>query len=152
MARRPLPALACRGTGATIAVRALTALPIVLLTGSAWAEVCDKVRPHWNPSTGPADRLEELVLAAASWPWWVCVVVVLMAIWSGNRWMRAVAALLLFGYAALLWIGWMAEDEITQDAIAEGCVASPIYPVVLLVALGAVMAIRAAYAPSRSLL
>jgi hypothetical protein len=115
-----------------MAAAALGGLPLPAL-----AEVCDKLRPAWNPSSGPLGALGEMAYVAGSLPGMVLLTLFALAMWRGWRWLLAIVSFAALALAALIYIGAGAPTR--AEAMAEGCVGSA-YPVAAVLAALAVLA------------
>lgn len=99
---------------------------ITLLPTSALAEVCDKERPDWVPSMGPATGVDELVFLFTSLPGLGIIGAVTLAVLSGQKRYFAISAV----FAALIGAALMVPpDAITSAAIVEGCVGPRTAPI-----------------------
>ncbi|MGH1423877.1 MAG: hypothetical protein ACRBBU_04060 [Pseudooceanicola sp.] len=105
----------------------------LLITASpAFAEVCDKERPNWNHIDGSVSQLGDLWLFFAS-PFGVgLTIVLLMAIYFRNAWVSGVVVLPLIAIAWLIGSTWLEFDYITQAAVREGCITSPVVKISVL--------------------
>ena len=100
---------------------------IVLFVASpAFAEVCDKERPSWDPGSGRINQLEELYYFFIS-PLGICLVLLIaVTLYVKKRWLPILCAALLLLIAALSVVGWFwLADDIIHAAHQEGCRAAP---------------------------
>jgi hypothetical protein len=95
-----------------------------LLPTQLLAQSCATVRPNWNPGSGPVTAWDEALYLFTSPMGIVCLGAFALAVLTlRNTWLLAAGA----GSAALgllLYSTNLTADpfEITQDAVAEGCV------------------------------
>jgi len=107
------------------------------------AEVCDKIRPHWNPSDGKVGQFQELYYFLFTEP--IGIVLLLLsvcAIYLRNLSFSVMILLLLFITASLKsdWI-WP-SDEADRLAVLEGCTATPNVTAFVLILLGLIVILR----------
>ena len=103
------------------------------------AEVCDKVRPAWNPADGPINQFEDLALFFIE-PLGLLVLALTLAAASLRKiWITAIVVTLLFAIAALNISTWIEADDVTNFALSEGCIAAPVLTTITLIAISAVI-------------
>lgn len=110
---------------------------LMLLTASpAFAEVCDKVRPRWDPSSGSINLFEELYFFFTS-PFGIGLILLIAAtLYFKKRWLSISCAALIFLVAVLTTAGWFfLSDGIIRAAHQEGCRASPLVTIGVLALL-----------------
>lgn len=91
----------------------------------AFAEVCDKVRPDWSPSTGQVTAAQELSYYFSSTVGIILLVLCVLALLIKNGWLTLSVALVLLVVAGLIAQNWFwPEDGVTHAAYAEGCTAN----------------------------
>ena len=122
-------------------VTAALSAPMALLPASAFAEVCDKVRPLWSLGDGPATAWDEFI-GLSTLP--VSLTLFTLAAIS-----LAVRRRLLFAAAAVLWAGsalvaaanyhGLILDDVRYYAIKEGCIGPPDLFIALAIAICALM-------------
>ena len=104
----------------------------------ALAEVCDKVRPRWNPSDGPVTQLQDAYFTLSN-PYALALIalpLVLLAL--GWRKTACVLGGLPILLAVLMGSDARELDDVTVFAIQEGCIAAlPWVSVTLLAMVGA---------------
>jgi acyl carrier protein len=111
----------------TLRVRLIVYSTIALIAGSpAFAEVCDKERPSWDPSSGSINRFEELYFFFTSPLGVGLVCLIAVTLYVNQRWLSILCAgvFLLTGVltaAVWFWVG----DGIVYAAFEEGCRAEP---------------------------
>ncbi len=100
---------------------------IALIAGSpAFAEVCDKVRPSWDPNSGSINRFEELYFFFTSPLGVGLVFLIAVTLYLNHRRLSILCAgvvLLTSVLTAAVWF-WLGED-IIYEAFEEGCRAEP---------------------------
>ena len=95
---------------------------LALLPGPALAEVCDKVRPFWEPGS-PATAWDEFLGLMATPPSLILLLLSAVAVRFGQQ-----LAVLLAVVGWSFWVSYVAlstPDQVRLDAIAEGCIGSP---------------------------
>ncbi|WP_422039889.1 hypothetical protein [Roseibium sp.] len=100
----------------------------VLFPGAALAEVCDKMRPGWDPSQGQVSQLDDVLYFFGTSPFMLTYAGLIVAsLLLRNRWLCFVSALVSIAFAALHAGDWMFEwsGTVHKGAIAEGCMAPP---------------------------
>ena len=93
------------------------------------AEVCDKVRPGWDPASGPVSQIDELVHFALSPLGLLAALFFIGALILRRTWGYIGGTIALIGIAALIFAGWFDPTGITQAATREGCVTLPALPI-----------------------
>lgn len=112
-----------------------------LFPSAAVAEVCDKVRPLWAPSSGPASAWDELI-ALLSLPIPLSVTALtILALFTRWRLLTVISALLWVGLAAVVALDHYGPvlDDVRYFAIKEGCIGSPHLFIALAIAICAGM-------------
>ncbi len=93
------------------------------MPSAAMAEVCDKVRPFWEPGT-QATAWDEFLGLMATPPSLILLVASALALRFRHQW-AALAVMVLW----TLWVSMIAfystDNEINQQALSEGCIGSP---------------------------
>ena len=115
----------------------------VAMTAStpAAAEVCDKVRPAWNPADGPVTQFEDLALFFFE-PFGLIVLGLAgAAVFLRKIWFTIFAVTLLVAIIALNISTWVEADDVTNFAISEGCIAAPVLTTITLVAICAIISV-----------
>lgn len=97
---------------------------LALVPGSAFAEVCDKERPFWNPADGPVGLWSEPLHTFASPIGAASAVLLLIAFLANRRWLWGLTALLFAYMTVVIFANRLLEDPtgILDFAIKEGCV------------------------------
>lgn len=98
----------------------------LLVASPAFAEVCDKERPSWDPDSGSINQFEELYFFFIS-PLGVSLVLLIAAtLYVKKRWLSILCAALTLLTAILTAAGWFwLGDDIIHAAHQEGCRAAP---------------------------
>jgi hypothetical protein len=112
--------------------RLTTAFAATILPLPARAEVCDKVRPLWEPGT-PATAWDELIGLMATPPSLLLLLVSMLALRFRHQWGVLVAVV---GWS--IWVSLVAlstPDDIRSAAIAEGCIGSPVLFILVVAAI-----------------
>lgn len=120
---------------------ALLWAPAALFPSAAVAEVCDKVRPLWSPSSGPASAWDELI-ALSSLPITLSLsALTILALLLRWRLFAAATALLWAGLATIVAFDNFGPilDDVRYFAIKEGCIGSPHLFIALAIAICAGM-------------
>lgn len=103
------------------------ALLVTMLATSAAAEVCDKVRPAWNPQNGSVGQVQDLFLSLTE-PTGIIVVVVTAIVLLVRKRRLTITASSIIGIIVLLdiarWSGL--GDQMIAIAYDEGCLTPPI--------------------------
>lgn len=126
--------------------RLTAAAGLAALPATAFAEVCDKVRPDWAAGAGPQGWLAETVYILASPPSLVLLVLLALAFWLARLWIALPAALLTLGFAALLAIS--RQTDMAALAMAEGCIATAA-PAITALILAAILGLARAFSRRR---
>ncbi len=111
------------------------ALLLAILPAPLLAEVCDKERPDWSRTQGPATGLDEMIFLFTSLPGLAILGALTLALLTRQKRYFAISALFSGLIATALW--WEAETDPTglrAQALAEGCV-GPQGPPILACAL-----------------
>lgn len=115
---------------------------LMVLAGPAFAEVCDKVRPDWDPSNGPVNQFQELSFFFSGTPGLILVALCFLAFFIKRTWGSIVVALILVAVAILIAADWLWPlDGVTYGAHLEGCTANPLITRLMLVALIVMVAV-----------
>ncbi len=106
-----------------------------------WAEVCDKARPHWDPASGPANALDELISLSTLPITGALFALAFVALISKSRFLSALAGLLWGSLALILAVDNYGPilDDVRYFAIKEGCIGPPHLFIMLAIAICAVM-------------
>ncbi|MBE1296133.1 MAG: hypothetical protein GJ678_07805 [Rhodobacteraceae bacterium] len=108
---------------------------------SAWAEVCDKERPSWDPASGPATALDELI-GLSTLPITIALfALAIFALISRSRFLKALSGFLWGGLALIVSLDAYGPivDDVRYYAIKEGCIGPPHLFIALAIAICAVM-------------
>lgn len=104
-------------------IRIALASGMGLAAAPAWAEVCDKVRPNWDPGT-PATAWSELIGLMGTPPSLVLLLLTGLVLRFRHQWGGvAIVVLWTIWISVLVFLG--ADTEAQKLAIQEGCVGSP---------------------------
>lgn len=124
--------------------RRLILTVLFALPTAAIAEVCDKERPGWTRSDGPATGLDEFIHLATLPLTLVMVALAVTAFMSRRPWFQILMAL-FWGMMALVQIGEDAPvvNDVRWFAIQEGCIGPPHLFIGFAIAICAVMIIGA---------
>ena len=101
----------------------------------AAAEVCDKVRPAWNPADGPINQFEDLTLFFIEPLGLLVLALTLAAALLRKIWITAIVVALLFAIAALNISTWIEADDVTNFALLEGCMTAPVLKTITLITI-----------------
>ncbi|MCA0871714.1 hypothetical protein LCL97_12825 [Seohaeicola saemankumensis] len=102
--------------------RGLTALAALAAPGTAWAGVCDTMRPGWTPGTAPT-AIDEAIALGSTLPSLVLLAATLVCAFFRLQWASLVVVLL---WTALISLPmYLPISEVHATAIAEGCIGSP---------------------------
>jgi hypothetical protein len=97
-------------------------------SSTAFAEVCDKVRPDWSPEDGATGQIDQFVFDLVSPVGIALGILVALSLVTGYRWLYAVAAVFAAITATVTLLSW-AElagfDSVFAASIREGCQAAP---------------------------
>ena len=111
-----------------------------LLAGPAFAEVCDKVRPKWSPSSGPVNQLQELYFFFSDPLGIILIALSLLALFIKRTWLSIFVSMVLVVTAGLLIENWYwPEDGVTHGAYLEGCTANPLVTGIVLLVSGVIV-------------
>ena len=115
----------------------------VAMTAStpAAAEVCDKVRPAWNPADGPVTQFEDLALFFIEPLGLIVLVLAIAAVLLRKIWFTVFVVTLLVAIIALNISTWVEADDVTNFALSEGCIAAPVLTTTTLVAICAIISV-----------
>ena len=122
-------------------VRGFLTLVVLVTASPAFAEVCDKERPRWNPTDGRVNLFEEMYFFLTSPVGIGLIALIAATLYFRKRWLSLLCAALVFTVAAITVLNWFwLGDSIVTAAYKEGCRASPIVTVGVLVLLSAWLA------------
>ncbi len=107
----------------------------------AVAEVCDKVRPAWNPADGPVTQFEDLALFFFEPLGLIVLVCAIAAVLLRKIWLTVFVVTLLVAIIALNISTWLEADDVTNFAISEGCIAAPVLTTITLGAICALISV-----------
>lgn len=113
---------------------------LLLAANPALAEVCDKIRPNWDPGLGPVTWLQEIGRVLASFPGLVILASLAFGLWRPHPWISAACALPALAMAGLL--AMYDRAEMATLARTEGCIATVLPAALLLLVLGAFTIVR----------
>ena len=100
-------------------------LILALLPGTAWAEVCDKVRPFWTPGT-PATAVDEALHLAASPLTLVLLVGTALAVRFRSAWGGLAVVCCWSALVGLIaFVPGFFSSGVHQLGVQEGCIGSP---------------------------
>lgn len=110
----------------------------LLLMSPAYAEVCDKVRPNWNPENGRVTQYEE-ILYFFSTPFGAgLLALIIVAFFIKKFWFSFVCSLAILLTALIIFADWFwLGDTVANYAYLEGCLVSPIITCVILFVIAA---------------
>ncbi|MEM9850846.1 MAG: hypothetical protein AAF761_02495, partial [Pseudomonadota bacterium] len=80
------------------------------------AEVCDKVRPGWDPASGPVSQIDELLHFGLSPLGLLAALVFFGALILRRTWGYISGTIALIAIAALIFAGWLDPTGIAQAA------------------------------------
>ena len=95
--------------------------PFTLLATPAWAEVCDKARPAWNPAQGPLDALGEAALFLTSPLGAVVALVALLTFAVRSQALAVIALVLTIGVTLFLSTALSVDPIFGAQMQIEGC-------------------------------
>lgn len=121
--------------------RRLTTAAAALLPLPAHAESCAAIRPDWTAEAGPQSALAETAYILASPPVLALALLLALGAWFPRIWLAFPAALLTLGFAGLLFLS--RQSDAAAQALAEGCIATPLPALILLVLAAAAVLVRA---------
>ena len=100
---------------------------LFLSSVTAYAEVCDKVRPNWDPTGGQASQLDDILLLLGTVPGMMFLALVGFSLFLRSRWLCLFCATLSIALATVVTADWVLElgGDIREPAIAEGCMVAP---------------------------
>ncbi|WP_299734018.1 hypothetical protein [uncultured Tateyamaria sp.] len=107
----------------------------------AAAEVCDKVRPAWNPADGPVTQFDDLALFFIEPLGLIVLVLAIAAVLLRKIWFTVFVVTLLVATIALNISTWVEADDVTNFALSEGCIAAPVLTTTTLVAICAIFSV-----------
>lgn len=117
-------------------------MPVIAPSTPAWAEVCDKVRPKWDPEDGPVSQMGDLALFVLEPTGLVLLILVIAAGVLRIRWVTAIVVTLLVAIVALDVSAWVVEpSDVIKSALSEGCVTMPVLRPIALFAAGFALAV-----------
>ncbi|MDX8355371.1 hypothetical protein [Cognatiyoonia sp. IB215182] len=111
----------------------------VIASTPAAAEVCDKVRPGWNPADGPINQFEDLTLFFIEPLGLIVLVLTVAAVLLRKTWIASITVTLLFAIMVLNISTWIEADDVTNSANSEGCITAPILTTTTLIAISAII-------------
>ena len=117
-------------------INAMLFLSVLTRPQIAFAEVCDKERPNWDPSQGPVSVWETFAAQIFTLPSLLFGAFLIYVILRGGRGFKAVTlgiVISVFVFTTLI------SDPIKKAAIQEGCLAASWPMQVLLLSLGGVL-------------
>ena len=118
-----------------------SALIAITASTPAIAEVCDKVRPAWNPEDGPVSQIDDLVLFFSEPVGLGTWVLVGVCIFLRRTWFTLLVITVMITIVALLTKTWFEEDYISAFAVSEGCLTAPVLTGITLVAISIFLAL-----------
>jgi hypothetical protein len=107
----------------------------------AWAEVCDKERASWDPASGPATALDELI-GLSTLPITIALfALAIAALVSRSRFLYASTSFLWGSLVLIVSLDAYGPivDDVRYYAIKEGCIGPPLLFIALAIAICAVM-------------
>ena len=105
----------------------------------AAAEVCDKIRPAWNPADGQINQFEDLILFFIEPLGLIVFVLALAAALLRKIWITAIIVALLCTVIALNISTWIEADDVTSFAISEGCITASVLTTITLITICAII-------------
>lgn len=118
------------------------AIAITMIASTpAVAEVCDKVRPAWNPANGPVTQFEDLALFLTEPIGLIVLGLAVAAVFLRKIWLTVFVVTLLVAIIALNISTWVEADDVTNFAISEGCIAAPVLTTITLVAICVIISV-----------
>ena len=122
-------------------LRGFLTLVVLVAASPAFAEVCDKERPRWNPADGRVNVFEELYFFLTSPVGIGLIALIATTLYFRKRWLSFLCAGLVFTIATITTLNWFwLGDSIITAAFNEGCRTSPIVTIGVLVLLSAWLA------------
>ncbi|MCB1471723.1 MAG: hypothetical protein KDJ68_02235 [Rhodobiaceae bacterium] len=119
----------------------MTYRPAILLSAllamsrPAFAEVCDKEVPNWDPVLGPVTQVEFLMNSAVSVPGMFLLGLFALSVVSKSAWHAVLTAAMSASFIFLIWSNWNDTDGVYAASIEEGCRANPSILLFTLIAL-----------------
>ncbi len=116
-------------------------MAIALVPTKALADACDKERPLWNPATGPATALNELVYLATLPVSLTLLALAALALAMRLRSLLIIAAVLWGGLSVIIvWDNFgPVLDDVRWLAMEEGCIGPSYLFIALAIAICAGM-------------
>jgi hypothetical protein len=111
----------------------------VIASTPAAAEVCDKVRPAWNPADGPIRQFEDLALFFTEPLGLIVLALTIAAVLLRKIWLTVIVVALMVAIIALNISTWLKADDITNFAIKEGCITKPVMTNIALIAISTII-------------
>lgn len=106
----------------------------------AWAEVCDKVRPHWDPASGPVSQVDDLLHFLTEPLGLGTIALVAISLAFRRAWLAIATTIVLIAVAALLFFDIAnIVDDITHEARLEGCLTQPVLVPLILLGIGLIV-------------
>ncbi len=105
------------------------------------AEVCDKIRPAWNPKNGPVNQIEDLALYFVEPLGLIVLALSIAAVLLRKTWLTALVVFLLVATVALNISTWREADNVTTSAFIEGCITAPVLTTVILIAIATIISV-----------
>lgn len=122
--------------------RRLTAAATAIVAPSAaLAQSCAAIRPDWTADAGPQSVLAESTYILASPPVLALALLLALGAYFPRIWLAFPAALLTLGFAGLLFLS--RQSDAAAQALAEGCIATPLPALIILVLAAAAVMVRA---------
>lgn len=109
-------------------------LPLLttLLPNAALAEVCDKIRPNWEPGF-PATAFGEALYLFTTLPAIILLMASLLVVLKRSQWGALALVVLWSGLVSI--ITFVEDPLVDEQALAEGCVGSPALFIVAVAAI-----------------
>lgn len=127
-------------------------LAVAFFATPAFAEVCDKVRPRWHPSSGPVNQFEDLYFFLTSYFGIILFIAVASALYVNRRWFSWGIAFLLCCVALSQLAGFIWDsDAIAVTAVSEGCKTLPILSIGVLLSTSLFLLVRRRHVESQRL-
>ncbi len=128
--------------------RGLTAaLALALVPGALRAEVCDKVRPNWEPGT-QTTAFNEALFLFSTLPSLILLAATALVLYFRHQWGALIVVVLWTGFVSILAFSGD-PTGIEQMAVTEGCVGSPTLFIAAVAAICVAMIFYTAPRPSR---
>lgn len=109
-------------SGPALGIGAAAFVATLIHAGAAFAEVCDKMAPQWDPMSGRTTVLGEAVRAAASPVYLTILGLTALAVAIGKPLLAYTVGIVCFVFAAGVFILDDRHNEIARSAIREGCI------------------------------